>query len=103
MLPIKHFIYVNQRLKNLLLYRELATLGINTYGIRTDSLLVNTFEEEKLRNLFASEFDKGIGGFKIEYEKVNCDKRIEMKNLELIGTNTKQVHTDYLKSEEFFF
>ena len=71
LLPIKHFIYVNQRLKNLKLYRQLVKDGIKPYGVRTDSILVSATEEQKVRSIF--DFTRKIGGFKIEYDKTNCE------------------------------
>ena len=58
LLPIQHFIYINQRLKNLQLYRQLIKNGIKPYAIKTDSLLVKATEEEKLKTLFHLEFEK---------------------------------------------
>ena len=103
MLPVKHFIYVNQRLKNLQLYRTLIKNDIKPYGIKTDSILVEASQEKKIKNIFANEFEKEIGGLKIEYNKANCDKRIDMIFFELTETNKREVSTYYLKTEENFF
>ena len=101
LLPIKHFIYVNQRLKNLRLYRHLVNNGIKPYGIRTDSILVSATEEKKVRSIF--DFTKRIGGLKIEYDKTNCDKYIELKTHNMIKNSEREVITYDLKNEENFF
>ena len=99
MLPIKHHIYMNQRLKNLLLYRKLNENNIKCYAIKTDSIFVDAAEEQ-LNKIF--EFNNKIGGIKLEKNKpiptnrIECvansfeEKKIEIKNY-------------YIKNEETFF
>ena len=55
MLPIKHYIYMMQRLKNLQVYRKLISNSINCYAIKTDSLFIDA-SEEQLKTIF--EFNK---------------------------------------------
>ena len=80
MLPIKYFIYINQRLKNLQRYRELQKINVSCYGVQTDLLLVNATDEQTLREHF--NLDDKIGGLKIEHGKVIRGKTIEFNKLD---------------------
>ena len=101
MLPIKHFIYINQRLKNLQRYRQLKNINVKCYGILTDCLLVNAQDEQKLKKHFILKNE--IGGLKIEYGKSIRGNQIDFKNVDVIENDKKSIHTYYLKTEEFFF
>ena len=96
LLPIKHFVYSCQRLKNLLVYRHLKSNGFKCYGIKTDSLFVNATEEQ-MQKIF--NFNNEIGGLKIEKNKLLCNKDHFYNNCGFTSTTEKMVNIMYIKSE----
>ena len=89
-----------QRYKNLQVYNTLKSNGLKCYGIKTDSLLVDAKEEE-LKKIF--NFDREIGGLKIECNKYLGDKTYKFTNNTLISNKTLDINEIYIKSESNFF
>ena len=92
LLPIKHFIYTKQRLKNLLIYRQLINNGLKCYGIKTDGLLTDA-NETQLTNIFT--FDNKIGGIKIEKNKQLSKNYITMDDNLFEETQIKSINKLY--------
>ena len=100
LLPINHFIYTNQRLKNLLLYRQIINNGLRCFGIKTDSLFVDATDEQ-LNKIFT--FNDKIGGLKIENNKCLSNKEVEMKDNIYTEIEKKNNNVFYIESEQNFF
>ena len=73
--------------------------GFKCYGIRTDSVLTDATEEQ-LKTFI--EFNNKIGGFKIERNKLLCNKDIEFEHNEFKVINDVKPNIIYIKSEDDF-
>ena len=87
--PIKDFIYNLQRYYLYQVCDQLEKNGLTPLGTITDSVLVNA-DEQTLNKIF--HFNKEIGGYKFEKDKVLRDKCIELHKNDLIDIQTVKVN-----------
>ena len=97
--PVKDFIYNLQRYHLLDAYRKVVTSGLKPKGANTDSVIVDS-DYQTLDDIF--HFNKEIGGYKYEYDKRLCNKKIVLTQNELIKINTTKINSYTVKTEKDF-